>query len=128
MPDWTTYRETARSRGALALELFAVTTFPAEGGADLAEVLPDHLAYQRQLESQGSLVMAGPLSDETGTQMQGAGLIIYRAATMEDARALADADPMHARGARNYTLRRWMVNEGALTLSVGLSTAKVTLA
>jgi hypothetical protein len=55
-------------------------------------------------------------------------MIIYRAASMEDARKLADADPMHAAGARSYTVRRWMVNEGALTLSVGLSTAHVTAA
>lgn len=128
MPEWTTYLETARSRGALALELFAVTTFPAKDGADLGDVLPDHLAYQKRLESAGSLVLAGPLSDESGTQIEGAGLIIYRAATIEDARALADGDPMHARGARSYSLRRWMINEGSLTLSVGLSTGKVTLA
>lgn len=128
MPDWTTYLETARSRGALALELFAVTTFPADNGPDLGEVLPDHLAYQKKLESEGSLVLAGPLSDDSGTQIEGAGLIIYRADNIKDARALADADPMHARGARTYSLRRWMINEGSLTMTVGLSTGKVTLA
>lgn len=128
MPDWTTYRDTARARGALGLELYAVMTVPATDGPDLGTVLPDHLTYQRALESQGSLVLAGPLSDDTGTQIEGAGLIIYRADTLDAARALADADPMHSTGARIYTLRRWLVNEGSLTVTVGLSTAKVTLA
>ena len=72
--------------------------------------------------------MAGPLSDDTGEQMQGAGMIIYRAASMEAARAVAEADPMHASGARNFLLRKWLVNEGGLTLTVRLSGQSVSLA
>ena len=120
MPDWSTYRETARSRGALALELFVVMSTPAEDGPDLAAHLPNHLDYQRQL------FLAGLMSDASGTRVEGAGLIIYRVASLDDARALADADPMHAAGARHYTLRRWMVNEGSLTVNVGLSTGHAT--
>jgi len=67
------------------------------------------------------------MSDETGAQMQGVGLIIYRAESLDAARALADADPMHQSGARTYVLRRWMINEGSLNLSVGLSTKGVSL-
>ena len=100
MPDWSTYRETARSRGALALELFVVMSTPAEDGPDLAAHLPNHLDYQRQLETAGHLFLAGPMSDASGTRVEGAGLIIYRVASLDDARALADADPMHAAGAR----------------------------
>jgi hypothetical protein len=29
---------------------------------------------------------------------------------------------MHKTGARSFTLRKWLVNEGSLTVSVGLST------
>jgi uncharacterized protein YciI len=67
------------------------------------------------------------MSDETGEHMQGVGMIVYRAESLEAARALADGDPMHKSGARSYTLRRWMINEGSLNLSVGLSTKQVTL-
>ena len=35
---------------------------------------------------------------------------------------LAEDDPMHKSGARSFVLRRWMINEGSFTLSVGLST------
>lgn len=127
MPAWTDYKEQAKARGALALELFVVDSTPAKDPEALKAVLPDHLAYQRQLEESGRLVLAGPQSDETGEEMQGRGLIVYRAASMQDARALADADPMHATGARSYTLRKWLVNEGSLSISLGLSTHTVRL-
>ncbi len=65
------------------------------------------------------MAFAGPMSDETGTFMQGIGLIIYRAESLAAARALADADPMHKSGERTYVLRRWLINEGSFTLSVG---------
>ena len=59
--------------------------------------------------------------------MQGSGLIIYRAESMEAARAIAEADPMHASGIRTYTLRKWLVNEGSFQLDVKLSTQSVRL-
>lgn len=128
MPAWEDYKTEAKSRGALALELYVAQTIP---GADLElmrATVPDHLAYQGRLEAEGSLVFAGPLSDETGNEMQGMGMIVYRAASFEDAKSLADGDPMHATGARSYTLRKWMINEGSMTLSVRLSGQSVVLA
>jgi uncharacterized protein YciI len=126
MPKWQEYKQIAQERGALALELYVVNTKPVGPGADIPGTLPDHLAYQAQLETSGSLAFAGPVSDETGEEMQGEGMIIYRATSLEEARALADGDPMHARGVRSYTLRRWMINEGSFTLSVGLSAKKTS--
>lgn len=127
MVAWADYKSEAKSRGALALELYAAVTTPAKEPQDLKATLPDHLAYQADLERAGALAFAGPMSDETGDHMQGMGLIIYRAETLEAARALADADPMHKTGARTYVLRRWMINEGSLSLSVGLSTNSALL-
>lgn len=127
MPPWEAYKQEAKARGALALELFVVNSVPAGPPEAIRAVLPEHLAYQRQLEESGHLAFAGPVSDPTGELMEGAGLIVYRAATMADARALADADPMHAAGARSYTLCRWLVNEGSLHLSVGLSTNRAVM-
>lgn len=127
MVAWNTYKEMARERGALALELYVVQSTPSGAPDDVKNNLPDHLAYQRDLEMRGVLVLAGPLSDPTGDIMVGAGLIIYRAASMEEARALTEADPMHASGARSFTLRKWLVNEGSLSINVGLSTGKAVL-
>lgn len=127
MPAWDTYKAEAKARGSLAFELYVVQSVPAKTPDELKANLPDHLAYQSNMEAAGTLVFAGPMSDETGTQMQGMGLIMYRAASFEAARAIAEADPMHASGARSFTLRKWMINEGNLTLNVGLSQQSVSL-
>ncbi|MEM7471690.1 MAG: YciI family protein [Pseudomonadota bacterium] len=127
MVVWADYKAEAKSRGALALELYVAISTPAKAPEDVKATLPDHLAYQAELERAGSLAFAGPMSDESGDHMQGVGMIVYRAEGLEAARALADGDPMHKAGARSYVLRRWMINEGTLNLSVGLSTKHVTL-
>ena len=127
MPAWDTYKEEARARGALAFELYVVHSIPAGAADAVKDALPDHLAYQQKREAEGTLVFAGPLSDETGTQMQGVGMIVYRAASFEAAKDLAENDPMHSTGARTFTIRKWMINEGKLTVTVGLSAQSVTL-
>ena len=127
MPAWDEYKAEAKSRGALAHELYMVLSTPQGDPAKVKENLPAHLAYQAEQEARGNLFLAGPVSDETGSEMQGTGLIIYRAASLDEARSLAQADPMHQSGARDFTLRRWLINEGSLTLSVAFSaqTAKL---
>lgn len=127
MPAWNAYKAEAKSRGALALELYVVQSTPAGDPEAVKANLPAHLAYQGEQEAKGALVLAGPMSDETGNEMQGVGLIIYRAASLEDARSLAEADPMHAAGARTFTIRKWLVNEGSLNISVRLSGQTVAL-
>jgi len=128
MVAWSDYKITARVRGALALELFVVESTPAKTADSVKASLPDHLAYQRELELSGVLVLAGPLSDSTGENMVGSGLIIFRAASMEEATVVAENDPMHLSGARSFTLRKWLVNEGSLSINIGLSTGKTVLA
>ena len=104
----------------------AVST-PEKSPAEIKDVLPDHLGYLKGLEAAGQLVLAGPLSDETGEEMQSAGMLVFRATNMDEARELAANDPMHKTGARSFTLRKWLVNEGNLSLSVELSSGTVTL-
>lgn len=127
MVAWADYKAQAKSRGALALELFVAQSTPVQAPEQVKAVLPDHLAYQAELERAGNLAFAGPMSDETGEHMQGMGLIIYRAESLEAARSLAEADPMHKSGARSFVLRRWMINEGSFTLDVALSTGGLSL-
>lgn len=125
MPSWQDYKTQARSRGALALELYMVHSIPGTDMDKVRAALPAHLAYQKSLETQGQLVLAGPLSDDTGEMMEGAGLIIYRAPNFTSARQMAQDDPMHQQAARTFTLRRWLVNEGSISLSVNLSEQKL---
>lgn len=127
MVAWNEYKAIAQGRGALAFELYVAVSTPQKAPDEVKAVLPDHLAYIQGLEVSGQLMMAGPLSDETGEKMQGAGMLVLRAGSMEEAHGLAANDPMHATGARSFTLRRWLVNEGSVSVSVGLSTGKVGL-
>lgn len=127
MPKWADYKATAKERGALALELYVVQSTPTDNGPPVPDILPDHLAYQREMEAAGKLAFAGPLSDESGELMEGIGLVVYRASSLDEARTMAEADPMHKAGARSFTIRRWLVNEGSLNLSVGLATKSVLL-
>ena len=126
MVAWNDYKAAAEERGSLAFEVFVVVSTPT-GQVHLPDVLPDHLAYIGSLEKSGKLMMAGPMSDDTGEEMQGQGMLVLRAASLEEAKALADGDPMHSSGARNYEMKKWMINEGSLSVSVGLSTGGVQL-
>lgn len=127
MPTWQEYKKQAKERGSLAHELYVVLSTPGDSPEKVKEMLPAHLDYQAKQEAAGTLFLAGPVSDPSGDLMEGVGQIIYQTGSLEEARAIADADPMHASGARSFTLRRWLVNEGALTLSVSLSAQSVTL-
>lgn len=125
--NWSDYVEIARRRGALAQEFYLVESSPSGAAEAVKAMLPSHLKYQAEIEASGALFMAGPLSDDSGEVMSGGGMIIYRAGSFADARALADADPMHSSGARSYRMRRWLVNEGQLRLTVELSARRVLL-
>lgn len=127
MPKWEDYKAEAKGRGSLAMELFVVRSRPVGNMGLVKATLPDHLAYQKKMEAAGSLVMAGPISDDTGEEMQAEGMIIYRAANLDAARTMADGDPMHAVGARSYDIRKWLVNEGSLSFSIALSSQSVSI-
>lgn len=127
MVDWSEYKQLARERGSLALEWYVVESRPEAAPEVVREHLPAHLEYQAEQERAGRLVLAGPLSDDSGERMSGGGLIVYRAESLDAARAIAAADPMHVAGARGFTIRRWLVNEGSLNLSLRLSGQAVDL-
>lgn len=127
MPAWDEYKSIAQERGSLAHELYVVFSEPAAPPEKMKEQLPGHLAYQAEQEKMGSLVLAGPMSDLSGELMEGVGMIIYRADSLEAARKLAENDPMHSSGTRTFSIRRWLVNEGSITLNVKLSAQSITL-
>jgi uncharacterized protein YciI len=127
MVAWKEYKQAAKDRGALALELYVVVSTPVGTADEVKSVLADHLAFQRNQEQAGRLAFAGPLSDLSGDNMEGMGMIVYRAESLADAKRIADQDPMHERGARAYTIRRWLVNEGSLQLDIKLAAQSVRL-
>lgn len=114
-------------KGFYGKTLFVITTRPARPDADLRTHMVAHLRSQIALEKQGVLFAAGPLTREDGA-WSGTGMCIVRAANFEEARAIADADPMHKAGERVYDLQQWRLNEGRITLSINLSDSTVELA
>jgi uncharacterized protein YciI len=118
----------ARLAGFRNLELYAIET---EWIATLEQMQPlaqAHLDHQVALEARGVLFAAGPLFEEGAPRFPPErGLIVVRASSYADARAIAESDPMHRAGLRRYRIRRWLVNEGAFEISVRLSGGQALL-
>jgi len=98
---------------------------PAVPPEQLEPLLSDHLRYMVDLEARGVLFASGPLAAADGSRT-GAGLTVLRAADEAHARALADEEPFAKKGMRSYTLQRWILIEGSLTVSLRLSDSSLT--
>ena len=122
-PDfsWEGMIDMCSSMGLLAKELYVYFTVPTNGMEPLGEHLEAHLSYQKKIQDDGIMVAAGPLRDPDKSDWEGEGMIIIRAQSLEEAKKIADADPMHANGARSYTIRPWLMNEGKITVEMTFS-------
>ena len=65
------------------------------------EVFAEHGAHLAKLDREGKLVLAGPFLDRFG------GAIVLRAANLDEARSIAEQDPMVRRGFETYELVPW---------------------
>lgn len=109
------------SAAMLQKQLYAIFTTPASGIGPVLEKLEEHLAFQVSLERDGILFAAGPMWSDDEQSWDGDGMVIVRAGSRQDAIAIAERDPMHISGARTFTVKPWMINEGHLTLKLDLS-------
>lgn len=117
-----------RVSGFLNMELYIYETRVAGDPQLVVDNLMAHLDYQVELQNAGVMFGAGPLQEEGAPSFPPvAGMIIIRAASFDEARAIADADPMHSSGARTYTLRKWTMNEGSIDLTVKFSGQSVEI-
>jgi hypothetical protein len=75
-------------------------------------IRPTHRQYLSSLLEQGKLVVSGPFLDDYGA------LIVYEAASAEEAETILKGDPFHASGVFvRWTIRPWnpvMANAGLL--------------
>ena len=117
---------TVSSDTFLKKTLYVVFTRPIKPWEEIAAVLREHLAYQVSLEQRGIMFGAGPLASEEGGP-RGRGMIIIRAGSFAEAKAIADADPMHKLGVRDYSIDRWTMNEGTVTIRVSYSDQRMTI-
>ncbi|MBM3789781.1 MAG: hypothetical protein FJW35_05455 [Acidobacteria bacterium] len=65
------------------------------------DLRPQHLEFLEEKGREGKTFARGRFSDNTG------GLVIYRAASFEEALAIAQSDPYVANGARTLELHEW---------------------
>jgi uncharacterized protein YciI len=64
---------------------------------------------------------AGPFWTDDEQSWEGDGMVIIRAGSLSEARQIAASDLMHKNGARTFTVRPWLLNEGSLTIKVSYS-------
>lgn len=67
----------------------------------IAATKPAHLEFLERMVAEGRLYLRGRFPDGSG------GLSIYRAETLDEARALAERDPYVQSGARRLDLHEW---------------------
>lgn len=110
---------TVDSSSFLRMQLFVVNTHAVDAEKERT-FIQEHLRYQVHLEEQGIMFAAGPTHDGDDNRLSG--LIVIRADSYDAAKQIADNDPMHKNGAREYTLSKWTVNEGGFNVTVRFST------
>ena len=76
-----------------------------------AEIQKGHLAYTAELHKQGKLVVAGPFLDDSDWR----GVVIYKVATVDEAKKLAAEDPAVKAGRLVLDARPWMTFKGILS-------------
>jgi hypothetical protein len=115
------------SKGMAQKQLYVIFTTPANGLEPVMHNVKEHLEFQVDLERRGIMFGAGPFWDDDETQWSGDGMVIIRAESLAAARAIAEQDPMHKSGARKFTIRPWLLNEGTLTVRLNFSDMKYRL-
>jgi uncharacterized protein YciI len=77
---------------------------------ELEKLQEEHLAHIGSMAKTGKLVVAGPLSDNGFIR----GILIFKTATLEEAKALAESDPAVKAGRLVVEIHPWMVQKGVL--------------
>jgi uncharacterized protein len=121
---WQQLVDFSTTHDLLAMQMYVLFSEPTNGLQPVLDNLDEHIKYQTKLEQDGIMFGAGPFASTDEQNWDGAGMFIYRAANRDAAARLADSDPMHIAGARSYTMRRWMLNEGTLSVRLRFSAGK----
>jgi uncharacterized protein YciI len=77
---------------------------------DLARLQEAHLANIRRMAEAGSLLVAGPFTDDGFWR----GLYIFKTESLAEAEALVAADPSVQAGRLAFEIHPWLVEKGSL--------------
>jgi uncharacterized protein len=111
----------------LRKKLYVILSKGAATADQIGAILPQHLEYMIGLEKTGMLFASGPLSVPPGAPA-GDGLTILRAASAEEARSIASADPFVINKLRNFEVREWTLMEGSFGVKVNFSDQSLDIA
>lgn len=118
-------REMMQSHASLAamlgMQAYIVRSVATNGLMPVLANTQAHLEHQVELERQGIMFAAGPVFAADDAAWDGEGLFIIRAGSQAEAEAIAASDPMHQSGARTFSVRPWLINEGSLTVRLSFS-------
>jgi uncharacterized protein len=92
-------------------------------GQDIVPHLVEHLDYLIALEAEGKIFASGPMN----VPGSGDGMTVLKVDTEQEARAIAEADPLVKKAGRSFTLHPWTVNEGQMTVTVSFSQMSLSL-
>lgn len=83
---------------------------PELADAEAKALQARHLEYLGKMAESGKMVVAGPFERQSDETLRGA--CIYRVATLEEARALAEGDPAVRAGRLRVEVMTWWVGKG----------------
>jgi uncharacterized protein len=85
---------------------YAVELIPVEGRALTPDLIAKHAEHLRELDGDGTLVLAGPFADDPR------GLLVLNCADAGAASAILDVDPLVTAGVRTYRVHSWLIANG----------------
>jgi uncharacterized protein len=114
-----------------ALPLYVVRSSNTAKGLPPMAITLEHLRFAQDLERRGVLVMLGPFLPADGSDLgfpeEGMepppidSLAILRAASLEEATAIVEKDPVHREGYRVFKIEPWRLDFGCLTTRLHIS-------
>lgn len=94
-----------------------------ETDLSVEDIRKQHFAYLTDLEARGVLLAAGPFMDADGSR-HGAGMMILRASSSEEADKIAAEEPYRKHGLRTHAPVPWQWAEGSVTQTLRLKAAE----
>jgi uncharacterized protein YciI len=81
--------------------------------AEAEAIQKQHLAHLTKMGESGKMMVAGPFGDQRDPSLRGA--CLYRVGSVEEARALAEADPAVKAGRLRVEVVTWYVGKGVMS-------------
>ena len=104
----------------LGKPLFVALRIPADLSR-FTENLAAHLKWAMQCEQRGELFASGPFVGSGGTPGALGGMSVFRASSEDEVRKIMAGDPFIRDGVYTVEIKKWVLMEGGMTLSVRFS-------